>query len=244
MDAVAVKTDSLNQKAERYVRKCERYQALLESLETNIEAEKSLLAAANQQHRDELGTTLTNPTLFEDYLRRAEKQTTSLKERLIDTNAKNCVLQNKINALREENNLSIREIERHAVEVKVAETKKIHQRELAKSFNEDRETLQIDIERLQAREAKAHEEFTVSLGVAKQLHKQKTAEEGRRLHKIRQQRKYTRAGHLSPVKKLTGPVSNRRIPKNRTPPAGVRGTLSKTKSSGQDALVRATAATC
>ena len=206
-------TEVLNLRAEKYIRKCEKYTLLMETLEKNFVSEKRQLATAQQQQREELNSTLTNATLYEQYLRRADKSSSDVKEKLDELQSQNRALRTKINQLREDNNLAIQQIERNATTYKVCNEKKKVPVELTKNFNDKREKVENDMKRLQQKEREAHHDFTVSLELARQLHQQKAAEEGKRLTDIRRKRKKYRRGNFNvdkikvSVPQTTGPTT-------------------------------------
>eukprot|EP00750_Incisomonas_marina_P007789 INCI15050.3.p1 GENE.INCI15050.3~~INCI15050.3.p1 ORF type:complete len:244 (-),score=61.83 INCI15050.3:2062-2793(-) len=214
MSAEADLTDQLNEKAEKYVRKCEKYRGLLEAAEAKLGEQSELCEAAKDRQRQDLNATLTNSVLFESYLNRADKQTATLLEKLGDVKAQNEALRQKINTLRVENNGAIQEIERQAVAVRETESKKLLQRDLAKSFNEEREAVEADVRKLKEREKQAKQEFTVSLELARKIHKQKASEEGRKLSQLRKDRKqYVKQANQKMVSPSKGPAARGRATK-------------------------------
>lgn len=182
-------TEQLNLRAEKYTRKCEKYRQSLQTAQEAFERQRAKLDEAKDRQRRELNSTLTNSTLFEGYLKRAEKQTAGVLEKLGKVRAQNEGLRSKINKLRLSNNRTIEVIGHHAAAVKESEEKKQLQRDLAKHFNDERVAVEAETQTLAQREKESQHEFTVSLDVARQVHRQAAAEEGRRLSEMRKQRK-------------------------------------------------------
>jgi len=183
--------DELNERSERYIRKCDKYRRVLEQTRSELGDCLDELERARAELRENLGSTLTNSSLFEAYVKQGEKQTADLLEKLGEVKARNATIREQINKLRLGNNNWIQELGRLRTAVLEAEHEKQEQRDLAKAYNSTREEIEREIENLKRTEREAQNEFKTSFEVARQIHKRKAAEEGRKLSELRKNRKRT-----------------------------------------------------